>query len=304
MDTKIRLIPLSQLTKIKKSISAPINQKEIITFIKTLSEANGYIISTDTKAYLIYNEFIKEYEIILFEAPKNDFIMECEIFTKAYELFDIPQNGWRVFIYQKGIYLYLDGVFRYYKIFDMDFEIEDLDEFIVKNYGLGNFEYTYIRQAQYDELLKSIDIKSSCEFYRLKNKVDLFGVLMASSVVLIAVSLYLVSEIINKTNDEVVLIEDVPTPQELTAVEPKAIDKAFSKTLNELFINLNTNKIILQDLSLKNGAIIAVVNAKDKEKLLNFANEYSKIRINKIIYDKLQEIYSMEFEIVQGTPIL
>ncbi len=304
MDTKIEVIPLSKLTKITKSISIPINKKEIGTFIKTLAEANNYLISTDTKAYIIYNEFIKEYEIILFEAPKNDFITECEIFTKAYDVFDIPKSGWRVFIYQKGIFLYFDGGFRYYKIFDMDFEIEDLDEFIVKNYGFETFEYTYIRQAQYDELIKNIDIKSSCELHRLRNKVDMFGLLTVSSIILIAISLYLVYEIVNTQSQEVVSVEEVASIEEPTIQEPKILDKAFSKSLNELFINLNTNKLILKDISLKDGAIIAVVNAQDKEKLLNFANEYNKIRINKIIYDKLQEIYSMEFEIVQGTPIL
>jgi hypothetical protein len=302
MELNINIISSKNYKILTKNINSEIDKSHQKEFIKTIASDFGYKITSKTLCKLLYNIHLGQYEIILFESPKEDFVLEDELFLKAFELFDIPKSGYRVFIYQNSIFIFQDGDSIFFKTFENDFNIDELSDFITRHYGIEQFEFTYIKQKQYDLLAQEEMPKSTHTYITLHNTYEMRILFVFMLVVLLAIGyiLYLLFS------------DDVPIEQNMIVEEPQianieTIEKeSYSKTLNTFFANLNEVNIILESLSIENSTLKATLVSENKEKLFSFASKYDdNLTIKKIIYDTLTNKHIMEIEFaIQGGGVL
>lgn len=296
MKKEVKLIPLEKIFKINKTISSQLEEKELDSFIKALIKESAYRVLANSRYSYFYNSYLNQYEIVIYEKPQNEYILAFEIFKNAFLKFDISQKGWVVFVYKEGIFLYQNGNFRFYKIFDINFEIEYLDEFIAQNYGLDKFEYRYIKQDEYDKL-KSLNIeKSSIKSYKISNNNALF-ILLIFFVFLLIVGVFLFINL--KVDDIVIEDEPIVAIEEIsydTTKESNIKQKIYSKNLNELFKNLNQKGILLKNISIKKDFISLIISSTKKDNLLEFCGDYDNLKINKINYNEEEKNYMMELD--------
>lgn len=285
------MINSQNITKFTKRISTNINQQELQNFASTIAQNGKYKITSNTYYYIFHNETTQEYEIILFDSTDENFFCEFEIFSRAYLLFDIPIDGWRVFIYQKGIFLYFNGQIKFYKIFDTDFSLDEIDIYLSKTYKIDNFEYTYIKQNQYETLLNSNDKIETLEYKKLNQSrsLTIFLIFLLTITILILYTIYLIL-----TNKQTSIEVPITIDEKIITNQNSPQNNSFAKTINQFFITLNSENILLQSLHFDNDVFKATITSKDKDKLLKLEN--NNIEIKKFIYDKISNQYIMEIE--------
>ncbi|QOG12576.1 hypothetical protein [Arcobacter sp. FWKO B] len=296
MQTNSCIIDSTKYKILTKNINSLIEKNHQKEFIQTLAGDNNYIITSKTKSLLLYNPHLKQYEIVLFECNEKDFILECELFSNAFDLFDIQKDGYRVFIYKRGIYVYKNSKAIYFKTFESDFTIDELSDYIGRNYGIYTFEFTYIKQDQFDKLKTKQIEKSNFYYITFENNFE-FKILLAFVATITLSIAYILFMILNKPHQ---ISSEQKSTQELVERTIEVQEKyQISEYINELFLNLNKQQIILQSINIEQNLLKAILKSENKEKLFEFASKYdNNLAIKKIIYDNLTNHHIMEIEFV------
>ena len=257
-------------------VSEEIENKSLKKFIFTSLKSKNLIVDKNDFVHINFISELNQYQILLFPTYyKNTIFQIYELFyldKKELDIFDL-------YLSEEYFCLYKNGEFYYYQDIESEILINDLIEYINKNFSLKIDNYKIINNTYQEELKNDyLEKKLNNKLVNFNSKnshsfgIFLFYILM----LILSSSLFFLNNQINSGNKN----EMVSDSYEKLKNEHFFI--SFSSNFNELSNLLNKYNLTLKTLEYKENRLKIVLSTAIKSDIYSFFNE---LKTNLISHD-------------------
>jgi hypothetical protein len=268
-------------------VSEEIENKNLKKFIFTSLKLKNLIINKNHFVYINFISELKQYQILIFPTHYKNAIFQI------YELFYLDKkelDSFDLYLAKDYFCLYKNGEFYYYQNIESEILINDLIEYINKNFSLKIDNYKIINNA-YAEELKN-DYLEKALYNKLinfnsKNSYG-FGIFLFYILMLILTSsLFFLNNQIDSENKNEIVFEN-----SFNKLKNEHLFISFSSNLNELLDLLNKYNLNLKTLEYKENRLKVVLSTPIKADIYSFFSELKTNLIsNDINYFENEKIY-------------
>lgn len=257
-------------------VSEEIENKNLKKFIFTSLKLKNLIINKSDFVHINFISELNQYQILIFPTYYKNAIFQI------YELFYLDKNSLESFdLYLSENYfcLYKNGEFYYYQNIESEILINDLIEYINKNFSLKIDNHKIINNA-YEEELKNdyLEKKLNNKLINFNSKNSHgFGIFLVYILMLILSSclFFLNNQIDSENKNEI-------SSDSYDKLKNEHIFISFSSNLNELTDLLNKYHLNLKTLEYKENRLKVILSTPIKADIYSFFNE---LKTNLISHD-------------------
>ena len=266
----------NEIKSILIDVSEEIENKNLKKFIFTSLKLKNLIINKSDFIHINFITELNQYQILIFPTHYKNAIFQI------YELFYLDKNSLESFdLYLSENYfcLYKNGEFYYYQNIESEILINDLIEYINKNFSLKIDNHKIINNA-YEEELKNNYLEKTLNNklinFNSKNSYG-FGIFLVYILTLILSSylFFLNNQIDSENKNEI-------SSDSYDKLKNEHIFISFSSNLNELADLLNKYHLNLKTLEYKENRIKVVLSTPTKADIYSF---FSELKTNLISHD-------------------
>ncbi len=266
----------NEIKSILIDVSEEIENKNLKKFIFTSLKLKNLIINKSDFIHINFITELNQYQILIFPTHYKNAIFQI------YELFYLDKNSLESFdLYLSENYfcLYKNGEFYYYQNIESEILINDLIEYINKNFSLKIDNHKIINNA-YEEELKNDYLEK-----KLNNKLINFNsknshgfrifLVYILTLILSSCLFFLNNEINSENKNEI-------GSDSYDKLRNEHIFISFSLNLNELTDLLNKYRLNLKTFEYKENRIKIVLSTPTKADIYSF---FSELKTNLISHD-------------------
>lgn len=266
----------NEIKSILIDVSEEIENKNLKKFIFTSLKLKNLIINKSDFVHINFISELNQYQILIFPTHYKNAIFQI------YELFYLDKNSLESFdLYLSEDYfcLYKNGEFYYYQNIESEILINDLIEYINKNFSLKIDNHKIINNA-YEEELKNDYLEKTLNNklinFNSKNSYG-FGIFLVYILTLILSSylFFLNNQIDSENKNEI-------SSDSYDKLKNEHIFISFSSNFNELVDLLNKYHLNLKTLEYKENRIKVVLSTPTKADIYSF---FSELKTNLISHD-------------------
>lgn len=266
----------NEIKSILIDVSEEIENKNLKKFIFTSLKLKNLIINKSDFVHINFISELNQYQILIFPTQYKNALFQI------YELFYLDKNSLESFdLYLSENYfcLYKNGEFYYYQNIESEILINDLIEYINKNFSLKIDNHKIINNA-YEEELKNdyLEKKLNNKLINFNSKNShVFGIFLVYILTLILSScLFSLNNQIDSENKNEIGSDSYDK------LKNEHIFISFSSNLNELADLLNKYHLNLKTFEYKENRIKVVLSTPTKADIYSF---FSELKTNLISHD-------------------
>lgn len=268
-------------------VSEEIENTNLKKFIFTSLKLKNLIINKNDFVHINFISELKQYQILIFPNHHKKAIFQI------YELFYLDKkelDSFDLYLAEDYFCLYKNAQFYYYQNIESEILINDLIEYLNKNFSLKIDNYKAIKNTYQDELISNYlekSLNNKLINFNTKNSYG-FGIFLFYLLILIFFSsLFFLNNQINSENKK-----EIAPENSYDKLKNEHLFISFSPNFNELINLLNKYNLNLKTLEYKENKLKVVLSTAIKSDIYSF---FSELKTNLISHDinyfENEEIY-------------
>lgn len=257
-------------------VSEEIENKNLKKFIFTSLKLKNLLVNKNDFLYINFISELKQYQILIF--PTHYINATFQI----YELFYLDKkesDSFDLYLAEDYFCLYKNGEFYYYQNIESEILINDLIEYINKNFSLKIDNHKIINNA-YEEELKNDYLEKTLNNklinFNSKNSYGFWIFLFYILMLILSSSLFFLNNQIDSENKNEIVSDSYDK------LKNEHFFISFSSNLNELLDLLNKYNLNLKTLEYKENRLKVVLSTPIKSDIYSF---FSELKTNLISHD-------------------
>ncbi len=257
-------------------VSEEIENKNLKKFIFTSLKLKNLLVNKNDFVHINFISELKQYQILIF--PTHYINATFQI----YELFYLDKkesDSFDLYLAEDYFCLYKNAEFYYYQNIESEILINDLIEYINKNFSLKIDTYTIINNA-YEEELKNDYLEKTLNNklinFNSKNSYGFWIFLFYILMLILSSSLFFLNNQIDSENKNEIVSDSYDK------LKNEHFFISFSSNLNELSDLLNKYNLNLKTLEYKENRLKVVLSTPIKSDIYSF---FSELKTNLISHD-------------------